>query len=134
MPDTLATLLPPPAMHAHAASRRSALCIERALHHIHCHLAERLSLQDLATVAGLSLFRFATAFRARVGQPPHQYICKLRIRYAQQLLRAGLPAASVASETGFCDQSHLQRHFKRVCGMTPGQYVQALRTSPTLIA
>jgi len=37
-------------------------------------------------------------------------------------LRQGVPVASVASESGFCDQSHLARRFKRECGMTPTQY------------
>ena len=42
---------------------------------------------------------------------------------AQALIRAGMPPATVASEAGFYDQSHLSRHFKSLCGMTPGQYV-----------
>ena len=44
------------------------------------------------------------------------------LRRAQALLRQGVPAATVASEVGFYDQSHLARCFKRVCNMTPGQY------------
>jgi AraC-like DNA-binding protein len=45
-----------------------------------------------------------------------------RVRHAQALLRQGATLASAASESGFCDQSHLSRRFKRLCGMTPGQY------------
>ena len=116
-----------------AGAQRSARSIERALAHIHHHLGERLPLEDLARVAGLSVWRFATVFRRQVGQAPHRYICTARVRRAQDLLDAGMPTASVASETGFYDQSHLSRHFKTVCGMTPGQTSRScavLRSSP----
>jgi transcriptional regulator GlxA family with amidase domain len=116
-----------------AGAHRSAPSIERALAHIHRHLGERLPLDDLAHVAGLSVWRFATVFRRHVGQAPHRYICTLRVRRAQALLDAGMPAACVASETGFYDQSHLSRHFKSVCGMTPGQYLAQPR-GPRLAA
>ena len=90
-----------------AGAQRSARSIERPLAHIHHHLGERLPLEDLARVAGLSVWRFATVFRRQVGQAPHRYICTARVRRAQDLLDAGMPTASVASETGFYDQSHL---------------------------
>jgi transcriptional regulator GlxA family with amidase domain len=91
------------------------------------HYGERLPLEDLAAIARLSVFRFATVFRQRVGESPHRYICRLRVERAQALLRDGMPAAIVATETGFYDQSHLSRHFKSACGMTPGQYLSQTR-------
>jgi transcriptional regulator GlxA family with amidase domain len=51
----------------------------------------------------------------------------LRVQRAQELLRAGMPAAIVANESGFFDQSHLSRHFRSVCGMTPGEYLVHVR-------
>jgi AraC-like DNA-binding protein len=80
-------------------------------------------------VAGLSVWRFATVFREQVGVSPHRYICRLRVERAQALLRAGMSPAEAASEAGFYDQSHLSRHFKNLCGMTPGQY--ELQRSPS---
>ena len=109
------------------ARRSSPGAIERALEHIHDNFCERLRLEDLAAVAELSVFRFATVFRQRVGLPPHRYICRLRVQRAQALLRAGMPAAIVANEAGFFDQSHLSRHFRSVCGMTPREYLVQLR-------
>jgi AraC-like DNA-binding protein len=84
-----------------------------------------LTLTELAEVAGLSIWRFATVFRPHIGTSPHRYICRLRVERAQ--MREGVPAATAASEAGFYDQSHLSRHFKSFCGMTPGQYLTAAR-------
>jgi len=101
-------------------SRRRSLA--PALEHIHQHLGEPLRLERLAELCGLSLWRFATVFRQRIGTSPYRYINEQRIEHARTLLRQGLPAARVASEVGFYDQSHLNRCFKRQCGMTPGQF------------
>jgi transcriptional regulator GlxA family with amidase domain len=105
-----------------AGTDHGADAIELARRHIEEHFCERMQLEALATIARLSVFRFATVFRRRIGVPPYRYVCNLRVERARALLRAGLPPAIVAGEAGFYDQSHLTRHFKNVCGMTPGQY------------
>lgn len=104
--------------------RRSNL--PAAVRHIETHFTERLTLEHLAAIAGLSVFRFVTVFRREMGISPHRYLCARRVRAAQDLLRKGLPPAIVAIEVGFCDQSHLCRHFRAVCGMTPGQFLATL--------
>lgn len=101
------------------ARRRS---LEPALAHIQLHLGEPLRLELLAELCGLSLWRFARVFRERVGISPARYVNQQRIAHAQALLNQGIPAARVASEVGFYDQSHLNRRFKRQCGVTPGQF------------
>jgi len=106
---------------------RSAAAMERVLQHIHEHAGQPLTLTELSELAGLSIWRFATVFRQQVGISPHRYICRLRVEKAQALIREGVPAATAASEAGFYDQSHLSRHFKTICGMTPGQYLTAAR-------
>ena len=111
-----------------SAARRSTRSLAPVLAHIAAHLDEPLSLDDLAAITGLSVWRFATVFRERIGMAPHRYVSLQRVRHAQALLRQGATLASAASESGFCDQSHLSRRFKRLCGMTPGQY-QARSTS-----
>jgi AraC-like DNA-binding protein len=89
-------------------------------------LAERLadppSLAELAALTGLSQFALLRAFRAATGLPPHAYLNQLRVRHARRLLDNGLPAAEVAARTGFADQAHLTRHFKRVVGVPPAAY------------
>jgi AraC-like DNA-binding protein len=110
-----------------AGASRSGAAIERVRHHIDEHLGQPLGLAELAELADLSVWRFATVFRQQVGVSPHRYICRLRVERAQALIRQGIPPATAASEAGFYDQSHLSRHFKNVCGMTPGQYLTAAR-------
>lgn len=106
----------------HPASRRVVRSLAPVLDHIAAHLVEPLPLDELAAITGLSVWRFATVFREHIGMAPHRYVSLQRVRHAQGLLRQGATLASAASESGFCDQSHLTRRFKRLCGMTPGQY------------
>lgn len=112
---------------ANVPSTRSAAAIQRVLQHIDQNLGQPLALSELARLAGLSIWRFATVFRQQVGISPHRYICRLRVERAQELMRRGLSPACAASEAGFYDQSHLSRHFKTICGVTPGQFVSSFR-------
>ena len=100
--------------------------IRAAVAYIEAKYAEPLTLTELSRLSGLSLHRFVTVFREQVGIPPHQFVCRTRVEQALTLLRQGLPPAAVAADTGFYDQSHLSRHFKRICGTTPGSYLNSL--------
>ncbi|MGE7470842.1 helix-turn-helix domain-containing protein [Bosea sp. NPDC003192] len=104
--------------------------IRRALSHIERHFTEALYLDDLASLAGLSVCRFVTVFRRQVGLTPHRFVCRERVRYARALLVDGVPAAQAALEAGFFDQSHLSRHFKNIYGVTPGRYLRELVQPP----
>jgi AraC-like DNA-binding protein len=85
-------------------------------------LADPPALSELAAMTGLSQFALLRAFRAQTGLPPHAYLNQLRVRRARTLLDRGMPPAQVAITTGFADQAHLTRHFKRVVGVPPGAY------------
>jgi AraC-like DNA-binding protein len=85
--------------------------------------AETISLEQLAKIVNLKPLRLLRAFLREVGLPPHAYLVQLRVNRAKAMLAMGIPISQVASETGFTDQSHLHRHFKRLVGVTPGQYV-----------
>ena len=61
-------------------------------------------------------------FHDEVGLPPHAYLTQVRVNRARRLLSQGWPITEVAFEVGFVDQSHLNKRFKRITGMTPGQY------------
>lgn len=91
--------------------------------YIHAHLDQNFALADLADVAHLSEFHFARLFKQTTGLPPHQFVIHQRVERAKQLITAGrLSLAQVAAEVGFSDQSQLTRHFKRLVGVTPGQF------------
>ncbi|BDA72551.1 AraC family transcriptional regulator [Calothrix sp. PCC 7716] len=85
--------------------------------------AETISLEQLAKIVNLKSLRLLRAFLREVGLPPHAYLVQLRVNRAKAMLAMGIPISQVAAETGFTDQSHLHRHFKRLVGVTPGQYV-----------
>jgi AraC family transcriptional regulator len=96
--------------------------LKRAIEYVEDNLAGELTLEVLARAAGMSPSRFSRAFKRATGRTPHRYVVERRVERARLLLeRGGLPIAEVAREVGFYDQSHLNRHFKRVLGLTPTQ-------------
>jgi AraC-like DNA-binding protein len=97
--------------------------VRQAREYLETYHAEQVTLTQLARVADLSPFHFLRVFRAEIGLPPHVYLTQVRVQRAKTLLSLGMPIPQVAYATGFVDQSHLTRHFKRFVGVTPGQYV-----------
>jgi AraC-like DNA-binding protein len=87
--------------------------------------AERITLEQMAAVADLTLFQLIGVFKRIIGLTPHMYLTQLRIRAAIHYLDAGWPLVEAAAVSGFYDQSAFNRHFKRAFGMTPSQYVRA---------
>ena len=87
------------------------------------------TLQQMAAVAHLSPYHFARQFKATTGLPPYQYVIARRVELAQQLLRKDddICLAEVALRVGFSDQSQFSLHFKRVVGVTPGQFRMSAR-------
>lgn len=84
--------------------------------------AENVSLEFLANIVGLSPEYLVRVFTAELGLPPHTYQTQVRISRAKQLLAAGYAIADIAHQTGFVDQAHFSRQFKRLNGVTPGTY------------
>ncbi|WP_370383802.1 AraC family transcriptional regulator [Catenulispora sp. GAS73] len=85
---------------------------------------ETLSVELLAEAAGCSRFALYRAFAAEFGMSPSDYERQLRLRHARALLASGSTPADVAAATGFADQAHLARWFKRAYGITPGVFVR----------
>lgn len=81
-----------------------------------------LGLEDLAQAAGMDRFRLTRAFSAAYGLSPHAYLVQRRLNQARLLLSRGERPAATAAATGFADQSHLGRWFRRAFGMTPAAY------------
>jgi AraC-like DNA-binding protein len=85
-------------------------------------LTESLSLTELASEVGLSAFHAARLFARATGLPPHAWRNQLRLQRALAPLRAGVPVTEVAAASGFTDQSHFTRHFRRMFGVPPGRW------------
>ncbi|ARB45086.1 AraC family transcriptional regulator [Alloalcanivorax xenomutans] len=104
---------PHPAMPLLAAKTREFL---------HAHIAEDIGMDDVARALGCDRFRITRAFKAAFGMSPHAYLVQLRLVEARRLLARGETPAEVAAATGFADQSHLGRWFRRAYAMTPAYY------------
>ena len=103
---------------------REPRAVQRAVDYLEAHSAANLSLDDLARVACLSKYHFTRVFKKEVGLTPHAYQIQLRVRRAAELIRSGIGIGSAAYTAGFAAQSHLNLHFKRCLGVTPGQYAR----------
>lgn len=124
--DLLQELLPH-ARRPRPAPAEGAPRFERVVEFLHAHLAERLTLEQLAAVANLSPFHFLRRFRAHYHATPQQLLMALRLRRAQQLLASGRAPAEVALDCGLADQAHLTRAFAQRYGVTPARYQRQLR-------
>jgi AraC-like DNA-binding protein len=99
--------------------------LSRVLRHVDASISDRLSLSDLAAVAGISRMYFAGQFRAATGMRPHDYVQRRRIEHAQQLLLSSdLGLTEIAQSVGFQTQSHFTTTFKRFVYSTPYRWRQ----------
>ena len=105
----------------------SSLAKRRVLELIDAGLDARLTIESLAREVGLSAAHFARAFKQTLGRAPHQYLLERRLERARQLIETTDASLSdIAQRTGFADQAHFTRLFKRAFGATPGTLVRAL--------
>jgi AraC family transcriptional regulator len=99
--------------------------LSRVLEYVRANIGNDLSLAELANVAGVSCSHFKALFREAVGMPVHQYVIRMRVEYAAELLQSAVPSlADVALQAGFSNQSHLARCMRRFLGVTPGNLRQ----------
>jgi AraC family transcriptional regulator len=125
------------ALSAHIAQRYSTLTtklepyrgglsrsrLNRVLEYINANLNDKLELGVLAEVVGLNLYHFARAFKQSTGETPHQYVLRRRIERAKEFLRySQLPVIEASARTGFVDQSHFSKVFRRIVGVAPSEY------------
>jgi AraC family transcriptional regulator len=106
-----------PARHNGRLSDRK---LRQVLSYIESNLSQDISLQDVASVAGLSVSHFKGLFRQSVGVPVHQYLVRRRVERATSLLKdSDLSISQIALEAGFAHQSHLAHHVRRLLGVSP---------------
>jgi AraC-like DNA-binding protein len=110
---------------ARPAAGSTRLEIHRAIQYLHDHFAERLTVADLASVAGISPPHFSRLFRRETGHSPLDYLISVRIQRSRLLLRAGVDSVtSVALKCGFATPSHFTDCFRKQCGISPSEYLK----------
>jgi AraC family transcriptional regulator len=94
--------------------------LRQVIDYINDHLDRDLGLAELAKIVQMSPHYFTRLFKQSTGLTPHQYVIHRRVERAKELLLNGeLTIAEVAYSVGFANQSHLNRHLKRLLGVTP---------------
>jgi AraC family transcriptional regulator len=131
--DTLATSLAARLVQNHLAlpqARRPTACkaldrrrLARVLDFIEANLEGDLTIDRLASIACLSQFHFARAFKAAVSLSPHRHVSDMRLERAKALLAASdRPLVDIALALNFSCQANFTRAFRQATGRTPGQY------------
>ena len=109
------------------ACARDEARMRRVCDYINEHLAEEVSLQDLAKVAYVSRFHLIRIFKQTCGETPYQRLTRLRIQRAQRLLATcDTPITQIALECGSTNQTHFAAAFRRLVGLSPRAYRQSL--------
>lgn len=89
---------------------------------------DTILLPELAARVGINPYSLVRSFTRELGMPPHAYLVQVRVQQAATLLRQGVSPCQAALDVGFSDQSHLNRHFLRCFGITPGIYRKAFKS------
>lgn len=101
--------------------------LQRVKQHIEENLDADLSLQGLADLLGINIYRFVRSFKQSTGVPPHRYVLERRIAQSRLLLAdPNMTLVEVALRSGFSSQSHFSTAFRKLTNITPGRYRKAL--------
>jgi AraC family transcriptional regulator len=97
--------------------------LSRAVDYVESEFRRSLRISEVAREVGAHPTHLSRVFRRRMRVPIGEYVHRLRVRYAsEELCRPGARLADVATAAGFADQSHMTRVFKRLTGVTPGDF------------
>ena len=104
--------------------------VARAIAQMNASFADALGVDDLAKTANMSRFHFSRLFRDEVGQAPYQYLLKVRLARAAELLRGGHSSVTEAAlAAGFTDFSRFSRMFKKHTGKLPTDVLREARSA-----
>jgi AraC family transcriptional regulator len=115
----IATPIPLQPIRGGMSINKMKFCMEFMTENMH----RNISLKQIASVAGLSIFHFARIFRAMTKQTPHQYLLEQRMRKAKNLLKStNGPIAYIAEMVGFSGPAHFSHSFRSREGVTPTEW------------
>ncbi|MEJ2038687.1 MAG: AraC family transcriptional regulator, partial [Desulfosarcinaceae bacterium] len=97
---------------ARAGLERSA--VREVKDYLQANYAAPITIDALARLTRLNRDYLIRSFSRDVGMPPYTYLTQVRVENAKKLLASGVPPVRAALEVGFADQSHLNRHFKKL--------------------
>lgn len=109
----------PPPMRSSGREHRAVRVVKD---YLRAHYSDEVTLAELACLTGLSRLYGHRVFTKAEGLTPHDFQMSVRVAEAKTALLRGQPLAAVAAETGFSDQAHFTRTFKKYTGVTPGKY------------
>ena len=92
--------------------------------YIEANYTKTITLNDLSNLTGWSKYHLLRTFTKKMGISPNSYLETIRVNHAKKLLEQGIKPIEVTFLTGFSDQSHLTKFFKRQVGLTPKQYMK----------
>nr|WP_092853302.1 AraC family transcriptional regulator [Rhizobium miluonense] len=101
--------------------------VKAARDYLEAHVMRGVNSQELERITGLDRFALSRHFRAAFATSPHRFLLMRRLQQAKALIAKGEPIAQIAAATGFADQSHLTRHFKKAFGIAPGAWSSMVR-------
>lgn len=117
--------------HPERLPSKERVIVLRAMRYLEDSYDQSIRLSDLAALTGVNPYRLVRCFTRELGIPPHAYLVQVRLRRAMCMIRKGVSLAQVAVDTGFTDQSHLNRHFVRRFGLTPRAFLPARALHPS---
>ena len=95
--------------------------------------AEHIDLENISDEAYFSKYHFIRLFKRAYGKTPHQYLIKVRIENAMQLLETGTTVSDACFAVGFASVSSFSGLFKRIVGITPTEYQSKQQQLKSLI-
>lgn len=116
--------------HKHAPSKAENKRLGMLRANMEARTENRISIEEMAETVCASKYHFIRQFKKNAGLTPHRFQIQNRVRKAQKMLPHATSLTDVALITGFYDQSHLIRHFRKILGMTPREYIRACQALP----
>jgi AraC-like DNA-binding protein len=107
---------------ARTVSATSSRAVDLARAFLDEHFTRIVASEELEAVTGLDRYALARHFRIRLGTSPYRYLTMRRLDRAKSAIRSGHSLAEASFMSGFADQSHMTRQFKRAFGLTPGHW------------
>lgn len=106
-------------------NKKYSVTIKRCLNYISAHLHEKLTVESLAALCGLSPGHFSKTFKAQTGVSPSEYIQKKKLKEAKEMLLSGKSISETAYYLGYCSESYFIVCFQKEFSMTPKQFLKS---------